>query len=150
MYDPDGNKMTYEDIFKSASEFWGVENDGYMPKPKNNKLDLCMDFMIFERIQELEEGLVEWEDVLGAMLAALIRERSINTRTIKNVVDYTKDYIRLLRYWKDKGYRAYSTRWERDDCSDDAIKWRKEWWEKRCPPSYLEFGEANDFNPDFI
>jgi len=96
----------------------------------------------------LDEGLIEWRDLVGKMIAFESEAIKINPRSYHTLLDKLAPYIKLIRHWQDKGYKAYSTRGESDkDIDDTFVEWKKQIWEEKCPPSYRKFGDIQDFNP---
>lgn len=153
IYNADGKEITYQELNQEAAEFWGVpvEEEPYhmfnSARPKG-KYFFDLYFGIIEPVLNLEEGLIDYHDLIGRMVGNLSGDFQINPRSLKKLIDNMAPLIKLVRHWQDKGYKIYSTRGEREEpLSEEAIKQLKEKWAKECPPSYAKFGDIQDFNP---
>lgn len=153
IYNADGVEITYEELNREAAEFWGVplvdeEHHMFNSVSPKGKPWFDLYFGIIEPIMGCDEGLVKYDYLIGTMIAYLSCDIKINPRSYKMLIDKMSPLIRLVRHWQDKGYKIYSTRWDREkELEEKDIKYFQELWEKECPPSYAKFGDIQDFNP---
>ena len=152
VYDAEGNEVPEKDFYKEAAAFWGVPCEVPEPAgwaivvPPNEFGDLY--FVLVSRILMCKEGLVNYHDLVGMMIGSMAFGMKVYTRSYKMLIDKLAPYIKLIRHWQDKGYKIYSTRWDDEKEPDEyLVKFFKELWEKKCPPSYAKFGDIQDFNP---
>lgn len=154
IYNAEGVELSFTQLNQEAAEFWHcpLQPDPITGKPlpatpyKKYWHDLY--FAILEPITCRPEGLVRYDDLVGTMIGNLAGEIKINPRSFKMLIDRMAPYIRLVRHWQDKGYKIYSTRWDREEpLSKSSIKSLMKKWEEECPPSYAKFGDIQNFNP---